>query len=107
MVVLAAAILTGLVLYAQRVVAENFSSASDSIESAQVTVGSISTTVSGSGTLASEGVEDVTFPQLGDAGHHLCGGGGHRQRGRPAGLCGLRLRPLHPGGGPGPAGRPG
>lgn len=62
MVVLVAAILTGLVLYAQRVVAENFSSASDSIESAQVTVGSISTTVSGSGTLASEGVEDVTFP---------------------------------------------
>ncbi|MCD8142252.1 MAG: HlyD family efflux transporter periplasmic adaptor subunit [Clostridiales bacterium] len=61
-VVLVAAILTGLVLYAQRVVAENFSSASDSIESAEVTVGSISTTVSGSGTLASEGVEDVTFP---------------------------------------------
>ncbi len=61
-VVLVAAILTGLVLYAQRMVAENFSSASDSIESAQVTVGSISTTVSGSGTLASEGVEDVTFP---------------------------------------------
>ncbi|MCC8099434.1 MAG: HlyD family efflux transporter periplasmic adaptor subunit [Clostridiales bacterium] len=61
-VVLVAAILTGLVLYAQRMVAENFSSASDSIESAEVTVGSISTTVSGSGTLASEGVEDVTFP---------------------------------------------
>ncbi len=61
-VVLVAAILTGLVLYAQRMVAENFSSVSDSIESAQVTVGSISTTVSGSGTLASEGVEDVTFP---------------------------------------------
>ncbi len=61
-VVLVAAILTGLVLYAQRVVAENFSSASAAIESAEVTVGSISTTVSGSGTLASEGVEDVTFP---------------------------------------------
>ncbi|MCC8063966.1 MAG: HlyD family efflux transporter periplasmic adaptor subunit [Clostridiales bacterium] len=61
-VVLVAAILTGLVLYAQRMVAENFSSASDAIESAEVTVGSISTTVSGSGTLASEGVEDVTFP---------------------------------------------
>ncbi|MCD8342408.1 MAG: HlyD family efflux transporter periplasmic adaptor subunit [Clostridiales bacterium] len=61
-VVLVAAILTGLVLYAQRMVAENFASSEDSIESAQVTVGSISTTVSGSGTLASEGVEDVTFP---------------------------------------------
>ncbi|MCD8367457.1 MAG: HlyD family efflux transporter periplasmic adaptor subunit [Clostridiales bacterium] len=61
-VVIIAAILTGLVLYAQRMVAENFASSEDSIESAQVTVGSISTTVSGSGTLASEGVEDVTFP---------------------------------------------
>ncbi|MCD7917829.1 MAG: HlyD family efflux transporter periplasmic adaptor subunit [Clostridiales bacterium] len=61
-VVIVAAILTGLVLYAQRVVAENFASTDDTIESAEVTVGSISTTVSGSGTLASEGVEDVTFP---------------------------------------------
>ncbi|MCD8160130.1 MAG: HlyD family efflux transporter periplasmic adaptor subunit [Clostridiales bacterium] len=61
-VVIVAAILTGLVLYAQRMVAENFATTDDTIESAEVTVGSISTTVSGSGTLASEGVEDVTFP---------------------------------------------
>ncbi|MCD8084904.1 MAG: HlyD family efflux transporter periplasmic adaptor subunit [Clostridiales bacterium] len=61
-VVIVAAILTGLVLYAQRMVAENFASTDDTIENAEVTVGSISTTVSGSGTLASEGVEDVTFP---------------------------------------------
>ncbi len=51
------------VFYLQQQVQENFATTDEnSVLSAEVTVGSISTTVSGSGTLASEDTEDVTIP---------------------------------------------
>ena len=43
-------------------VTEKYASSDSSVESAAVTVGSISTTVSGSGTLADDDVEDVEIP---------------------------------------------
>ena len=43
-------------------VAENYASTDPSVESSAVTVGSISTTISGSGTLTDDDVEDVEIP---------------------------------------------
>ncbi len=53
--------LTALVIWAQRRVAHSFGTTSD-VQSAEVTSGSISSTVSGSGTLTSADVEEVTYP---------------------------------------------
>ncbi len=50
------------VFFAQRYVQRNFSTSATEVQSAEVTTGSISSTVSGSGTLASEDVEEVTYP---------------------------------------------
>ncbi|MCD8382813.1 MAG: efflux RND transporter periplasmic adaptor subunit [Clostridiales bacterium] len=56
-------LLVAVVFYLQRQVQENYATTDESsVLSAEVTVGSISTTVSGSGTLASEDTEDVTIP---------------------------------------------
>ncbi|MCD8384083.1 MAG: HlyD family efflux transporter periplasmic adaptor subunit [Clostridiales bacterium] len=56
-------LLAAAVFYLQRQVQENYATTDeDSVLSAEATVGSISTTVSGSGTLASEDTEDVTIP---------------------------------------------
>lgn len=53
----------GAMLFFQKKVREQFASASASeAQSAQVTTGSISATVSGTGTLANDGVTDVTVP---------------------------------------------
>ncbi len=53
----------GAMLFFQRKVREQFASAGDSeIQSAQVTAGSISATVSGTGALANDGVTEVTVP---------------------------------------------
>ncbi len=58
-----AVVLTAAVLFFRQRVQEEFASGStEEIESAQVTVGSIKTTVSGSGNLTSEGVLDVEVP---------------------------------------------
>lgn len=65
-VVLAAAAMVVLVIgigaLRSRVTAQFGSAADNAVESFTVTTGSISTTVSGSGTLTAEGVEDVTLP---------------------------------------------
>lgn len=60
-VVVIAAIVAG-VLFAQRRVAKSYGSSEDSVESAEVTSGSISESISASGTLESSDVESVTIP---------------------------------------------
>ena len=50
------------VIKLQQSVAENYASTEPSVESTAVTVGSISTTLSGSGTLTDDDVEDVEIP---------------------------------------------
>ncbi len=62
LVVLVAAALTAGVILARNYVTRNFATSTSEVQTAEVTVGSISTTVSGSGTLASEGVEEITYP---------------------------------------------
>ncbi len=58
-----ALLITGGVLFFRKRVQERFASgSSEEIKSAEVTVGSIKTTISGSGNLASEGVVDVEIP---------------------------------------------
>lgn len=57
-----AALVVGITLLRNRVQTQFASSDGSGVESAQVTTGSISTTVSGSGTLADEDVESVTIP---------------------------------------------
>ncbi len=52
----------GTVYALQKSVAEKYASSDSGVESADVTVGSISTTISGSGTLADDDVEDVEVP---------------------------------------------
>ena len=59
----AAVILTGAVLFFRKQVQEQFAvNDRKEVESAEVTVGSIKTTISGSGNLTSEGVLDVEIP---------------------------------------------
>ena len=58
-VVVVAALLIGIKLLQSRVNSQFGSSSSSEVSSAEVTTGSISSTVSGSGTLASQGVESV------------------------------------------------
>ncbi len=61
--VVVAVVLVAAVLFTRQWVQNEFASTdADEVLSAQVTTGSISTTVSGSGTLASVDVEDVTIP---------------------------------------------
>lgn len=63
LVLSAALIITGGVLFFRKRVREQFAMGSaEEVESAEVTVGSIKTTISGSGNLASEGVLDVEIP---------------------------------------------
>lgn len=58
-----AVVLTAAVLFVRQRVQEEFASSdTDEVETAQVTVGSIKTTISGSGNLTSEGVLDVEIP---------------------------------------------
>lgn len=59
----AAVILTGAVLFFRQRVREAFgTSSAEEVQSAQVTVGSIKTTISGSGSLTSEGLIEVEIP---------------------------------------------
>ncbi len=61
--VVVAVVLVAAILFTRQWVQNEFASTdADEVLSAQVTTGSISTTVSGSGTLASVDVEDVTIP---------------------------------------------
>ncbi|MCD7858794.1 MAG: HlyD family efflux transporter periplasmic adaptor subunit [Firmicutes bacterium] len=50
------------VYFAQRYVSQNYGTTTTEIQSVAVTTGSIRSTVSGSGTLASEDVEEITYP---------------------------------------------
>ena len=59
----AALLITGGVLFFRKRVQQQFAAGNaEEVESAEVTVGSIKTTISGSGNLASEGVIDVEIP---------------------------------------------
>lgn len=59
---IAVLLLIAAVLFLQKQVRQNFASNEQEILSAAVSSGSISTTVSGSGALASDGITDVTIP---------------------------------------------
>ena len=55
-------LLIAAILFFQNQVRKNFASNQQEILSAKVSTGSISTTVSGSGALVSDGITDVTIP---------------------------------------------
>lgn len=57
-----AVVLTCLVIYLRRTVRERFASGTDQVLSYEVETGTLSTVVSGSGTLAEEALESVTVP---------------------------------------------
>ena len=58
-----AVLLVGLVIYLRRTVRERFASGTDQVQSYEVKTGTLSTVVSGSGTLAEETLEAVTVPE--------------------------------------------
>ncbi len=63
--IVTAAVLVALavgVIVLRNKVTERFGGSDSTVESAEVTVGSITTTISGTGTLSDEDAEDVTFP---------------------------------------------
>ncbi len=62
-VLVLAVVLTGLVIYLRRTVRERFASGSSQVQSYEVKTGTLSTVVSGSGTLAEDGLEAVTVPE--------------------------------------------
>lgn len=62
-VLVLAVVLTGLVIYLRRTVRERFASGTDQVQSYEVKTGTLSTVVSGSGTLAEDGLEAVTVPE--------------------------------------------
>ena len=62
-VLVLAVALTGLVIYLRQTVRERFASGTDQVLSYEVTTGTLSTVVSGSGTLAEETLEAVTVPE--------------------------------------------
>ncbi len=59
---IAVLLLIAAVLFFQKKVRQNFASSNQEILSAKVSTGNISTTVSGSGSLVSDGITDVTIP---------------------------------------------
>lgn len=62
-VLVLAIVLVGLVIYLRRTVRERFASGADQVLSYEVQTGTLSTVVSGSGTLAEETLESVTVPE--------------------------------------------
>lgn len=63
MISMTAVVLTGAVLYFRQQVKDNFAAENKKeVQSAQVTIGSIKTTVSGSGNLTSEGIQNIESP---------------------------------------------
>ena len=62
-ILILAVLLVGLVIYLRRTVRERFASGTDQVQSYEVKTGTLSTVVSGSGTLAEDGLEAITVPE--------------------------------------------
>ena len=62
-ILILAVLLVGLVIYLRRTVRERFASGADQVQSYEVKTGTLSTVVSGSGTLAEDGLEAITVPE--------------------------------------------
>lgn len=62
-VLVVALVLVGLVIYLRRTVRQKFASDSTQVLSSQVTTGTLSTVVSGSGTLSDDEPEEITVPE--------------------------------------------
>ena len=62
-ILILAVLLVGLVIYLRRTVRERFASGADQVQSYEVKTGTLSTVVSGSGTLAEDGLEAIAVPE--------------------------------------------